>query len=137
MISLRLAREYTYQLHHAGEYARLANALVNIPVFMALYRGETEYDVLRLWARLRERGYEPEPRYRESLQRHEADRPKATSFIQVLERVGDVLERLSCWSDAIDTYRQMLALAEQDSDQSSIAKAEQGLGDLLRYRGEY
>jgi tetratricopeptide (TPR) repeat protein len=119
MISLRLARELTYQLDKAGEHERLALALAKIPVFLVLYKGEDESDVLMLWQQLSITGYNPEHYYRDSLEilRNTSSRllPSALRATQGLFKERgeyslsvELLEELAIWADKWNDLRRSM-----------------------------
>lgn len=150
MIPLRLCSELLYQLDNAGEQQRLSHALTTIPVFLALYWGETQYEVLQLWAKLGQehdivegyrRGLEA---WRSRPQRRD-DRATedpgidgaASNELECYERVAVLFERVSRWESAAELYAEMTTLAEGEENRARRGAAHRGLGGLRWMQGRY
>jgi tetratricopeptide (TPR) repeat protein len=130
----RMAVELPYQLHGCEAWGRLVVCLATIPVFMALYKEETQYDVLAYWSALGTE-YDVEAAYRDGLERWGYEEGEERS--RALGRVANLLERLGRWEGAIALERERLASAIERGDRTEEAAAHRGLGWLLQLRGEY
>jgi tetratricopeptide (TPR) repeat protein len=133
-IPVRMAGELAYQLHSAGAMDRLAACLTTMPVFLALYSGETRYEVLSYWSAMDE-GSDIEQRYSEGLERWEMDDAAERSVGQ--GQVADLFERLGRWTGAIEIQQARCASATKRGDRSGEATSRLSLGWLMQLRGEY
>jgi class 3 adenylate cyclase/tetratricopeptide (TPR) repeat protein len=57
--------------------------------------------------------------------------------MDILLRLGEVLELVGEWSEAGELYEQALALAESRSEQATLAESQHVLGGLRRKEGDY
>jgi len=133
-VSTRMARELAYQLHAAGAQDRLGACLSTIPVFLALYDGETLYQVLRYWSSMDE-GTDVAGMYRRGLSEWAME--DAAERSRCIGLVSDLLERLGHWPAAIALERERLAVVVERGDRSEEAASRRSIGRLLTLRGEY
>jgi len=132
-VSVRMASELAYQLHVAGARDRLGECLSTMPVFLALYAGETLCEVLRYWSSMDE-GTDVAGMYRRGLAEWSLEPGAERS--RGVGQVADLLECLGHWSAAIDLGRERLAGAIERGDRSEEAESRVGMGWLLTLRGE-
>ncbi len=133
-VSVRMAGELAYQLQAAGEQDRVRECLSTMPVFLALYGGQTQYEVLRYWSSMQE-GIDIAGSYRKGLSEWSMD--DAAQRSRGIGSVTDLLERLGQWTAAIELGRERLTLAIEHIDTSEEASSRRSLGDILQLRGEY
>jgi len=130
----RTASELAYQLDCARDQNGLCELLSTIPVFVVLFQGETYYDVLRYWSKMRA-SVDVVDTYRRALSEWSegtgAERARATYL------VSDLLERLAHWSAAIELQRERLAAAVDLGETSEEASSRLRIGGLLRLQGEH
>jgi len=133
-VSVRMASELAYQLHSVGATDRLRGCLSSMPVFLALYDGETLYEVLGYWTSMAA-GTDVAGSYRRGM----ADwaNEDAAERSRGMGRVSDLLQRLGQWSQAIDLDRERLASAIELGRKHDEAASRRSIGVLLTMRGTY
>jgi adenylate cyclase len=57
--------------------------------------------------------------------------------IEIMRKLGQVLELMGRWKDAQKQYEQALVLAEQQTDYRAVAWCQTAMGEVLRKQGEY
>lgn len=129
-----MARELAYQIHAAGETDRLAACLSTMPVFLSLYQGRTEEEVLGYWSSMVEHE-NVEERFRHGVERWGAKDAKTRSA--GLGRVANLLERLGRWDGAMTLQRERLASAVEHNNRREEAGARLRLGALMNMRGDH
>ncbi|MDP4199561.1 MAG: tetratricopeptide repeat protein [Bacteroidota bacterium] len=135
MIPLRLARELTYQLARANEQERLANALAQIPLFVALYDSESKFDLLALWAPLSTSGYEPARYYSDAL---DLVRGQRSSLLpDALKYLHAFFEIRGSYDVALQLAEELLAWSENAHAPRYQYQAHCGIGEIMRRRGDY
>jgi len=133
IVPLRMAGELVYQLHAAREFDRLREWLSTIPLFLTLFQGPGQYEVLAYWSAM-EGMYDMEQSYRAGLRRWSADDARQRSV--GLGMVAHLLQRVGRWSGAMQIEQERLASAIGRGDRSQEAAARMGLGQMLQLRGE-
>jgi len=133
-VPVRMAGELAYQLNAAGEHDRLHEILSTIPVFLALYAGQTQYEVLAYWSAVTDASV-IDTYYRQGVERWEV--PDGAVRSAGVGRVVDLLQGLGRWSTAIELCRDRLSLAVGRGDTAEEAASRGSLGWLLQLRGEY
>ncbi len=131
---LRMASELCYQFQSSGAIERLRDCLSNMPVFLSLFTGPSEYEVLAYWSALGEDS-DVAGRYRRALA--EWSMEDAGERSRAIGRVTDLLQRLGEWVEAIALNRQRLASAIEHGHKNEEAAARHHLGSLLGLVGEY
>ncbi len=133
-VSVRMASELAYQLHAAGEQDRLVECLSTMPVFIELYFGQTEYELLRYWSSMGN-GIDIAGAYRRGI----ADWTMVDERVRThgIGAAASLLERLGNWSAAVELWQERLAVAIENADPSQEAFSRRSLGWLLQLRGEY
>ena len=131
---VRMASELCYQLQRGGAIDRLRECLSNMPVFVALFSGPTQYEVLGYWSSMGE-GPDVVESYRRGLV--DWSMADAEERSQGIGRVTDLLQRLGEWAGAIGLERERLASAMEHGHKSETADSHRSLGWLLHLRGEY
>jgi len=129
--SQRTARELFWGLYAAGEHRRLAEALSTIEYFMAVYHGETEYEVARYWAEIGTE-YDVEAMYRWALERW-VSKERQEWFV-VLDRVAYLLESLGRWEGALKLQSNRLDLVVEPPDEADVRAK---MGRVMIVRGRY
>ncbi len=61
----------------------------------------------------------------------------AAERVSVMLKMGQVLEVVGRWDEALDAYRQALDLAQDLGDRQAQARSQTATGELLRKRGRY
>jgi len=133
-VSVRMASELAYQLHVAGARDRLSECLSTMPVFLALYAGETLNEVLRYWSSMDE-GTDTAGMYRRGLAEWSLE-PGAEQS-RAVGLVSNLLERLGHWSEAIALERERIAAAIACGEKTWEAVSRMTIGWFLTLRGEY
>jgi len=133
-VSVRMARELAYQLYAAGAQDRLGECLSTMPVFLALYTGETLYEVLSYWSSMAA-GTDVAEMYRRGLSNWVMEDVEERS--RRIGQVSNLLERLGHWSTTIDLARERLAAAIEHGLKSEEAASHRNIGWLLNLRGDH
>ncbi len=133
-VSEHMAGELAYQLKAAGASDRLQACLSTMPVFLALYTGQREEEVLGYWSGVVD-GDAIDDCYRRGLERWSV--ADATERSAGLGHVIVVLKWLGRWSYAIELCRERLRLAVGRGNTSEEASSRVSLGSLLQLRGAY
>lgn len=132
----RDVQERAYHWHHANDSKRLMETLLTVPLFVAIWQGEAQYDVLRYWVWLRQQGYDPGPLYRQSLAHFEATNPDAQELCTMLSHADNLLGQLKHWDDALALLQRRKEIAAAAMLRYEEASAEGDIGGLLMLRGE-
>ena len=135
MIPLRLTRELAYQLERTHEDNRLARTLSRLPVFVVMFNGEGESDLLRTWKYLAEQGYDPDTAYTVSL---EESRTKGSRLLpEALLKLNRVFESRGAYSRCIALLTELLEWSEQHGDETRMVQAENRLGSIHTRLADY
>lgn len=134
IVPLRMADELAYQLHVTGATTRLVECLSTMPVFLSLYQGQTQYEVLKYWSAIGE-AHDIEGSYHDGLARWETEDASERSV--GLGQVADLFDRLGHWSGAMKLHRERRDSAIERGDRSEEATSRVSLGSLMRMRGDY
>jgi len=133
-VPARIAGELAFQWSAAGAIDRLYESLATMPVFLALYDGETRYEVLGYWSGVTEAGT-IDAHYRRGVDRWEiSDQAERSAG---LGRVVELLTQLGRWSGAIELCRERLSSALARGDTAEEAASRRDLAWLMQLRGEY
>jgi tetratricopeptide (TPR) repeat protein len=135
-VLLHVAGELTYQLAQSGEQSRLKEVLGSIPVLVALYQGETQYEVLAYWKQLGEK-YNLEEVYRESLDAYRANQSDSVVQSHAIEKVASIFEVAGHWDGASDLYRELIDIFKITGDRDRSATVHRGLGVILWRQGRF
>jgi tetratricopeptide (TPR) repeat protein len=135
MIQLRLARELTYQLEHAGEDERLALALAIPQIFLLMFEGESMSEVLGLWQRLSETAREPERFYTLSLEK--LRKIKSENLIDFLRKLHLFFDERSNYEYAISLLNELLNLSKLSQNLQNQMESLNGLGWIAMIQGRY
>ncbi len=124
-----------YQISCTGERRRLAGTLSNIPLFLALYDGQTQYDILGYWAGLH--GEEDlQEHYLNALQAWRSVGRERGEIMSALNRVAELFTTVSRWKGAMELQRELLEMAVQENDTMVEAGARTGVGRLYLMLGD-
>lgn len=134
---LRLAQELVYQLEHAGEKARLLNALTDLPLFMLLYRREAYYEYLAQWNRLRRDGCNPREMFLAKLRRAVDTSHDHAWRVRVLSRAAKLMERAGEWEESAILYGALFTAACESGDLPGQRIAYNGQGVVQMWLGLY
>lgn len=135
-----LDRERLLELLHAlstnGERDRLVDILCRPTTFLALFDGESEYEVLHYWGSLNE-----EERVTdlcaETLRGAQQEGLVAGRRCDLTIMIVRLLRSLGLWSAAEATAAEGVRLAEESGEYEQAAEALQSHGELLLLRGAY
>ncbi len=133
MIPIRLARELTYQLEHAGEHERLAGLLAQIPFFLLIHKNDYS-DVLEIWKKLSAVGLQSEVFYQTSLDR--LRRSKSSLLSMALEAIAGFAYEFNNLDFSIELSTEQLSLAEHSSNLKNIGSAYREIGACHWKRSE-
>lgn len=134
LLPLRLARELVHALEKSGDGVELAKALSTIPVLLVLWNAN-ESEVLELWQRLTERGHDPVPLYKASLDRLRND--SSSILPDALFSTASLHRSRSTYAVSIELLLELLAWAKGENDEIRTMIAHSGLGEVHNFQGDY
>ncbi len=134
MIPVRLARELTYQLERAEEHERLARALSRIPLFLVLYQGEVQSEILQQWFKLGQFGYEPANHYDTAIEELKALNTPFYSMALIL--INGFYDSRGDWQDVVKSQTLLQRWSEDHKDIARAIEAHGSLGSAYFNLGE-
>ncbi len=128
--------ELLHALHTTGERDQLVDTLRRSTTFLALFDGESEYEVLHYWGSLNE-GDRVTELCVETLQRAEEEGLAEGRMCDLMIMVVRLLRSLGLWSTAERIAAAGVLLAEVSGEARQVAEALRSHGELLLLRGAY
>ncbi len=135
-VSPREVLEACAAFEQLGSDDRVASMLSQLEVLMALTDGESRYDVVRYWSRLRDR-FDVCGLCNAALKRWLATGQESSRHIHALQCVGDLMQHLGLYDEADGYHGERIQLARRIGDRTAEALARSTRGDLLRMRARY
>ncbi|MCB0712619.1 MAG: tetratricopeptide repeat protein [Ignavibacteriae bacterium] len=134
--TLRNAREMLWNYDRGGDDESLVKILAR-PEIVRLFYGTNNdtIEILKLWSRLRQDGYDPAEVYQRSLAQSFGDTHVGRD-VESGNAIASVLERLGLWDAAIDIQQRLLVVTNKHGLAVQAARCETLIGGLLQKRGE-
>ncbi|MGE3802379.1 MAG: tetratricopeptide repeat protein [Candidatus Kapaibacterium sp.] len=134
-VSRQDALELCHQLQVIGMTDDLVETLTTIPILIALWPENANFEVLEYWSWLRKE-YDIDDLYRKSLDTWLAGEDDSTEILKAYNLVGRLMNRLGLRDRAVEIYRQSVRTAEESGDAWAEAAARMQIGMVSKDMGK-